>query len=73
MNRDLSCYRRIELLKELHKIYFVDFVHEVEDQGQYGIAGWDVTVKYKAKIGHQNDGQINLLVLNCENIFCKLI
>ena len=52
MNRDLSCYRRIELLKELHKIYLVDFVHEVEDQGQYGIAGWDVTVKYKAKIGH---------------------
>ena len=50
MNRDLSCNERIELLKELHKIYFVDYVHEVEDQGQYGVAGWDVTIKYKAKI-----------------------
>ena len=51
MNRNLSCYRRIELSKELHKIHFVDYVHEVEDQGEYGVAGWDVTVKYKAKIG----------------------
>ena len=50
MNRDLSCNERIELLEELHKIYFVDYVHEVEDQGQYGVAGWDVTIKYKAKI-----------------------
>ena len=50
MNRDLSCNERIELLKELHKIYFVDYVHEVEDQGQYGVAGWGVTIKCKAKI-----------------------
>ena len=50
MNRDLSCNERIELLEELHKIYFVDYVHEVEDQGQYGVAGWDVTIKYNAKI-----------------------
>ena len=45
MSRDLSCDERIELLKELHKTYFVDYVHEVEDQGQYGVAGWQVTIK----------------------------
>ena len=50
MNRDLSCDETIKMVKELHKIYFIDYVHEVEDQGQYEVAGWNVTIKYKAKI-----------------------
>ena len=43
------------LLKELHKIYCVDYIHEIEDQGNYGVFGWDVTVLYKAKIDISED------------------
>ena len=59
MNRDISCDERIDLLKKLHKIYFVDYVHEVEDQGQYGVTGWDITLKYKAKINCSLDSLCN--------------
>ena len=50
MNRELSLEERVELLKNLHAIYCIDYEHAVEDQGEYGVHGWDVTVTYKKKI-----------------------
>ena len=55
LNRDLNLEERMVLLKELHKIYCVDYIHEIEDQGNYGVTGWDVTVLYKAKIDISED------------------
>lgn len=50
MTRKISCEERIELLMKLHSIYGVDYIHEVEDQNEFGIAGWDIKIKYQAKI-----------------------
>ena len=55
MNRDLSRDDRVALLKELHNIFCSAYVHDIEDQGDYGVSGWDVTVKYEAKIEISED------------------
>ena len=44
MNRNLSCDERLALLRELHNIYCSTYIHQVEDKGDYGIQGWNITV-----------------------------
>ena len=40
---------------KLHEIYGNDYVHAVEDQGEFGVIGWDVTITYKAKLSCSAD------------------